>query len=79
VNNLIGPYPRVRLEGGGRAVVSQAGAVLLVEQYVALEKQPDVGLVLLVQYMQSDPARWTDWIASVRRGLSDTSTINPHE
>lgn len=27
----IGSYPRVRVEGGGRAVVSQAGAVLLVE------------------------------------------------
>ncbi|MFG3291588.1 IS1380 family transposase [Streptomyces sp. NPDC048179] len=27
----IGPYPRVRIEGGGRAVVSQAGGVLLVE------------------------------------------------
>jgi hypothetical protein len=54
-------------------------AYYMVEQYVALEKQPDVGLVLLVQYMESDPARWTDWIASVRRGLSDASTINPHE
>ncbi|WP_042177080.1 IS1380 family transposase [Streptomyces sp. NBRC 110035] len=27
----IGSYPRVRIEGGGRAVVSQAGGVLLVE------------------------------------------------
>ena len=27
----IGSYPRVRVQGGGRAVVSQAGAVLLVE------------------------------------------------
>ena len=27
----IGSYPRVRVEGGGRGVVSQAGAVLLVE------------------------------------------------
>ncbi|MBM9623796.1 IS1380 family transposase [Streptomyces zhihengii] len=27
----IGSYPRVRIEGGGRGVVSQAGAVLLVE------------------------------------------------
>ncbi|MGW1245020.1 IS1380 family transposase [Streptomyces bobili] len=27
----IGSYPRVRIEGGGRAVVSQAGSVLLVE------------------------------------------------
>ncbi|WP_406359172.1 hypothetical protein [Streptomyces sp. NBC_00658] len=27
----IGLYPRVRVEGGGRSVVSQAGSVLLVE------------------------------------------------
>ena len=27
----IGSYPRVRIEGGGRAVVSQAGGVPLVE------------------------------------------------
>ncbi|MGW9361343.1 transposase, partial [Streptomyces diastaticus] len=27
----IGSFPRVRTEGGGRAVVSQAGSVLLVE------------------------------------------------
>lgn len=31
MNKLIGSYPRVRIEGGGRAVVSQAGGVLLVE------------------------------------------------
>jgi hypothetical protein len=31
VKKRIGSYPRVRVEGGGRAVVSQAGAVLLVE------------------------------------------------
>jgi hypothetical protein len=31
VKKRIGSYPRVRIEGGGRAVVSQAGGVLLVE------------------------------------------------
>jgi hypothetical protein len=31
VKKRIGFYPRVRAEGGGRGVVSQAGAVLLVE------------------------------------------------
>jgi hypothetical protein len=31
VRKRIGSYPRVRVEGGGRGVVSQAGAVLLVE------------------------------------------------
>lgn len=29
----IGSYPRVRIEGGGRTVVSQAGGVLLVETF----------------------------------------------
>src|SRR4029079_18391018 len=31
VKKRIGSYPRVRVEGGGRGVVSQAGALLLVE------------------------------------------------
>ncbi|MEW1569726.1 transposase, partial [Streptomyces sp. NPDC093509] len=31
MSKRIGLYPRVRVEGGGRGVVSQAGAVLLVE------------------------------------------------
>jgi hypothetical protein len=31
VNQSIGSYPRVRVEGAGRGVVGQAGAVLLVE------------------------------------------------
>ncbi|MFI2506771.1 hypothetical protein [Streptomyces sp. NPDC018972] len=31
MKHRIGAYPRVRIEGGGRAVVSQAGGVLLVE------------------------------------------------
>lgn len=31
VKKRIGSYPRVRVEGSGRGVVSQAGAVLLVE------------------------------------------------
>jgi hypothetical protein len=31
VKKRIGSCPRVRIEGGGRAVVSQAGGVLLVE------------------------------------------------
>ena len=53
-------------------------AYYMVEQYIALEEQPDVGLVLLQQYMESDPARWTDWIASVQRGLNEPAAIDPH-
>ncbi len=32
VKKSVGSYPRVRVEGGGRSVVSQAGAALLVER-----------------------------------------------
>jgi len=31
VKKRIGPYPRIRVEGGGRQVVSQTGSALLVE------------------------------------------------
>ncbi|KQY23405.1 hypothetical protein ASD16_12790 [Cellulomonas sp. Root485] len=48
-------------------------AYFMIDQYVALESSPDVGLVLLHQYMKSDPARWDDWTASVRRALSNES------
>jgi hypothetical protein len=33
----------------------------MVEQYVALEGEPDVGLILFEQYLRADPARWKDW------------------
>ena len=59
-------------------VEAYRAAYCMVEQYIALEGQPDVGLVLLLQYMESDPARWTDWIASVRRGLNEPSAVDPH-
>ncbi len=43
----IGSYPRVRIEGGGRAVVSQAGGVLLVEtvRKAGLDTAISAGLV----------------------------------
>ena len=31
---------------------------------MALEREPDEGLVLFHQYLQSDPARWEDWKAA---------------
>jgi hypothetical protein len=51
----------------------------MVEQYVALEAQPDTGLVLLLEYLASDPARWDDWEESVRRALADDTTVAPHD
>ena len=53
-------------------------AFYMVEQYIDLEKDPDVGLALLMQYMESDPARWFDWLASVRKGLGDGGAVDPH-
>ena len=54
-------------------------AFYMVEQYIALEEKPDAGLVLLQQYMVSDPARWDDWIVSVQRALYEPTAINPQD
>jgi hypothetical protein len=52
-------------------------AYFMTEQYVALESQPDTGLVLYEQYLHSDPARWEDWKTSVRRAVSDSAPSDP--
>lgn len=49
-------------------------AYFMTEQYVALEREPDTGLVLYEQYLHSDPARWDDWKQAVRRALSEDAT-----
>jgi hypothetical protein len=46
-------------------------AYYLVLDYLKLEDEPSVDLVLLAQFMLSDPARWDDWEAAVRRSLID--------
>lgn len=47
----------------------------LVSQYIDLEHEPDTGLVLLQQYLKSDPARWDDWKTAVRHAMdADTET-----
>jgi hypothetical protein len=46
-------------------------AVYMTEQYIGLEREPDEGLVLYLQYLRTDPARWDDWQSAVRRGLDD--------
>lgn len=50
----------------------------MVDQYIALERQPDVGLVLLWEYLKTDPARWDDWLEAVRRAVNDPLTADPH-
>lgn len=54
---------RLTLEEAFRA------AFFMVESYVEREQNPDGGLILLEQYLQSDPARWSDWLGAVKRGL----------
>lgn len=49
----------------------------MTDQYVALEDEPDAGLILFHQYLQSDPARWDDWTQAVRRTIEDGSGMDP--
>jgi len=43
-------------------------AYYMTDQYVALEREPDEGLVLFLQYLQSDPAHFVVW-HTLGRGL----------
>lgn len=49
--------------------------------YISLEKEPlPRAFFLFRQYMWTDPARWSDWLDAVRRGLADGGAANPdHE
>lgn len=49
----------------------------MTDQYVALEREPDEGLVLFQQYLHSDPARWEDWRTAVRRALEGDPVTDP--
>jgi hypothetical protein len=46
-------------------------AFFMTDQYMALEREPDEGLVLFHQYLQSNPARREDWKAAIRRAMSE--------
>jgi hypothetical protein len=52
-------------------------AFYMVLQYLQVENEPNESLVLLAQYLWSDPARWSDWKSAVARGLSDQGLANP--
>lgn len=52
-------------------------AFYLTEQYVGLESSPDVGLILFLEYLRSDPARWDDWKQAVRVALGDGGAASP--
>lgn len=46
-------------------------AYFLVDLHVGLEADPGENLALFHQYLLSDPARWTDWLASVKKAIAD--------
>ena len=71
-NPVNGPRETLTLSEAYRA------AFHLVDQYIALEREPDEGLVLLWAYLTTDPARWNDWLKAVRRALNDPQTADPH-
>jgi hypothetical protein len=52
-------------------------AFFLTDLYVGIESNPDEGLVLFHQYLQSDPARWDDWERAVRQALRPEPNPDP--
>jgi hypothetical protein len=52
-------------------------AFFLADQYIRAESNPDEGLVLFHQYLQSDPARWDDWTHAVRQALQPDAEPDP--
>lgn len=53
--------------------VAYRAAFHLVDLWVSLESEPCEGLLLFHQYLQSDPARWSDWKECVRKALDGHS------
>lgn len=51
-------------------------AFYMIEEYLAVEENPREGLIDLMQYMRSDPARLGDWLNAVRRALTDGGAAN---
>jgi hypothetical protein len=51
--------------------------VYMILQYIGLENNPDESLVVLAQYLWTDPARWNDWKSAVDYALSDEGLANP--
>ena len=52
-------------------------AYYVTERYLGLETNPDEGLVLFLQYLRSDLARWDDWKQAVRTALADGGAASP--
>jgi len=52
-------------------------AFFMTDLYFGLESDPDEGLVLFRQYLQSDPARWEDWKHAVRKAIRPGAKPDP--
>ncbi|HEX5018715.1 MAG TPA: hypothetical protein VFX15_14150 [Actinomycetes bacterium] len=52
-------------------------AFFLTDLYLGLESNPDEGLLLFHQYLQSDPARWEDWKQAVGQALRTEGAPDP--
>jgi len=61
----------VSVEDGYRA------AYYLVEQYAALEPDPDGGLAHLLDYLRFHPARRADWEQAIRQALNPARADDP--
>jgi len=46
----------------------------MADRYIALERDPDEGLVLFHQCLQSDPARREDWKAAIDQAMPGGGT-----
>lgn len=52
-------------------------AFFLANPYVGLESSPGESLVLFHQYLQSDSARWNDWMQAVREAMRPEAVPDP--
>lgn len=51
-------------------------AFYMTQQYIQLERKPDAGLVLFLEYLRSDPACWSDWQMAVHAALADRGSAS---
>lgn len=52
-------------------------AFFMADLYLGMESNPDEGLLLFHQYLQSDPARWDDWKTAVREAVRRDTRLDP--
>lgn len=52
-------------------------AFFMTDLYIEVESRTDEGLALFHQYLQSDPARWGDWVQAVLAAIRADATPDP--